>query len=115
MLIDERDESEVRTDTAGRFTLHDVATGTRQVEVLSIGMVPVVAAVDVIPGDTASLVLTARRVTTLDVVRVTASKRAQAIVDGFADRRKLGGGYFMELARSTRTATWARCSATCPV
>jgi hypothetical protein len=90
------DSVEARTGTDGHFIIRNIPTGTRQVEVLSIGMVPVVAAVDVFPGDSTPVTLSIRRVTALDAVRVTASKRARAIIDGLEERKKLGGGYLLE-------------------
>ena len=90
------DSVEARTGDDGRFVIKDVATGTRQLEVLSIGMVPVVAAVDVFPADSTPVTLTIRRVTALDAVKVTASPRARAIIEGLEQRRKLGGGYLLE-------------------
>lgn len=90
------DSAEVRSGEDGRFIIRDLPTGTRQVEVLSIGMVPVVAAVDVFPNDSTPVTFSIRRVTALDAVRVTASKRAQSIIDGMMDRKKIGGGYMLE-------------------
>lgn len=92
------DSVEVRAGIDGRFLIRDVATGTRQIEVLSIGMVPVLAAVDVFPHDSTPVTLTIRRVTTLDAMRISASRRGRAIIDGLEERRKLGGGYLMEAA-----------------
>jgi hypothetical protein len=90
------DSVEARTDDEGRFILRNVPTGTRQLEVLSIGMVPVVSTVDVFPSDSTPVALMVRRVTALDAVKVTASPRARAIIDGLEERRKLGGGYLLE-------------------
>jgi hypothetical protein len=90
------DSTEVRSGDDGRFIIRDVATGTRQVEVFSIGMVPVVAAVDVYPSDSTPVTLAIRRVTALDAMRVSASPRARSIIDGLEERRKLGGGYLLE-------------------
>lgn len=90
------DSVEARTGNDGRFIVRGVATGTRQIEVLSIGMVPVVAAVDVYPNDSTPVTLSVRHVTSLDVVRVSASARARRIIDGLEDRKKLGGGYLLE-------------------
>jgi hypothetical protein len=67
--------------------------GTRQVEVLAIGMSPVITAVDVGPADTASILATMRRITTLDVVRVTASPQVRRLVRELDERRTAGFGY----------------------
>jgi hypothetical protein len=90
------DSVEARAGSDGRFVIRDVATGTRQIEVLSIGMVPVTAAVDVFPDDSTPVTLTIRRVTALDAMRISASPRARAIIDGLEQRRRLGGGYLLE-------------------
>jgi hypothetical protein len=87
---------EVRAAADGHFRVSGVATGTRQIEVLSVGMVPVVAAVDVFPNDSTPVVLTVRRVTALDAVRVTASQRARGVIDGIEERKRLGTGYLIE-------------------
>jgi len=90
------DSAEVRSGDDGHFIIRDLPTGTRQLEVFSIGMVPVVAAVDVFPNDSTPVTLSIRRVTALDAVRVTASHRAQSIIDGLEERKRLGGGYLLE-------------------
>lgn len=90
------DSIETRTDADGRFSLKDVETGTRQVEILSIGMVPVVTTVDVFPKDSTPLAMPIRRITALDVVRVSASSRARTIIDDFYARKKSGLGYTRE-------------------
>lgn len=82
---------ETRSGRDGRFILRNVPAGTRQVEVLAIGMMPLITTVDVVAGDTAALALTLRRVTTLDAMRVT-SARTRRFVDGFEERRKMGFG-----------------------
>jgi hypothetical protein len=70
-----------------------VPVGTRQVEVFSIGMSPVVTSVQVMPNDTATFVVAMRRITTLDVVRVTASPMVKRLVREFEERRLTGAGY----------------------
>lgn len=90
------DTVEVHATADGRFRINNVATGTRQIEVLSIGMVPVIAAVDVFPNDSTPVALSVRRVTALDAVRITASRRARAIIDGIEARKRLGSGYLIE-------------------
>jgi len=90
------DSAEVRSGDDGPFIVRDVATGTRQIEVFSIGMVPVAAAIDIYPNDSTPVTLAVRHVTSLDVVRVSASARARRIIDGLEERKKLGGGYLLE-------------------
>jgi hypothetical protein len=90
------DSSEVRSGDDGTFIIRNVPAGTRQVEVLSIGTRAVVTAVDVLPNDTATLALQLRRVTTLDVVRVTASRRGRILVEEIEARRTSGHGYLVD-------------------
>jgi hypothetical protein len=85
--------TERRSGSDGRFIVHSVPVGTRQVEILAIGMSPVVNVVDVTIGDTASVVASMHRITTLDVVRVTASPRARRLIRDMEERRKSGTGY----------------------
>ena len=83
---------ELRTAANGRFVVNAVPVGTRQVEVLAIGMSPVVTVVDVSPTDTATVLATMRRITTLDVVRVTASAQIRRLVRDLDERRAAGFG-----------------------
>ncbi len=105
------DTTEVRSGADGAFTIRDVPIGTRQVEVLSIGMRPVVIAVDVLPNDTATLALHLHKVTTLDVVRVTASRRGRLLAKEIEERRKDGLGYLMDIGdivgRSTLSSVFS--------
>jgi hypothetical protein len=87
---------EVRTGASGRFTIPGVPAGTRQVEVLAIGMLPVVAAVDVVADSTTALAAELRKVTTLDVVRVTGSRHMRRLLREFEERRRTGFGYFVD-------------------
>jgi hypothetical protein len=87
---------EVRSGSDGRFVIRNVPAGTRQVEVLSVGMSPVVSTVDVIARDTAVLAAQLRKATTLDVVRVTASARQQQFFRAFDERRRSGLGYWLD-------------------
>src|SRR5918992_1225999 len=91
------DTTEVRSQADGSFIIRDVPVGTRQVEILAIGMRPVVTAVDVLPNDTAAIALQLRKVTTLDVVRVTASRRGRLLVEEIEARRKTGVSYMMDI------------------
>lgn len=84
---------EIRSGADGRFTFRNVPSGTRQVEVLALGMLPVTAVVDVVAHETAAVAATLRKVRTLDVVRVTASRRVQLTIRDFEERRKTGFGY----------------------
>ena len=99
------DTTEVRSGANGAFIIQAVPAGTRQVEILSIGMRPIVTAVDVLPHDTATLALQLRKVTTLDVVRVTASRRGRMLAEEIEARRKSGMGYLMDVGDVARRAT----------
>jgi len=99
------DSSEVRSSPDGRFTIRNVPAGTRQIEIFSIGIMPVVSAVDVFPGETSALAIQLRRVTTLDVVQVTASRRGRRIAMEIAERRQAGFGHAMELGELVAHST----------
>jgi hypothetical protein len=99
------DTAEVRSREDGTFLITNVAAGTRQLEILSLGMRPVVTAIDVIPNDTATFAVQLRKVTTLDIVRVTASRRGRLLAEELAERRKTGQGYMMDGVELARHAT----------
>jgi hypothetical protein len=103
---------EIRTGADGRFTLTGVPAGTRQVEILAIGMSPVVTAVDVTPNETAVFAAALRRITTLDVVRVTGSRSTQLRVREFEERRKTSAGYVRDSSQITSGATIAAAFST---
>jgi hypothetical protein len=87
---------ELRSDAEGRFLVRNVPVGTRQVEILAIGMSPVLTVADVTPADTALVIASMRKITTLDVIRVTASPLMRRLVRDLDERRKLGGGYYRD-------------------
>ena len=89
---------DVRTDSAGRFMLADSPIGTRQIEVLALGMSPYVASVDVGTRDTALVSAQLRPVTTLDGVRVTASRAARRLVAELDERQRSGMGFVRDSA-----------------
>lgn len=93
------DSTEVRSRGDGTFDFRNVRAGTRQLEIMSIGIAPIVSTVDVLPGDSSSLRFTLRRVTTLDVVEVTGSRRGRKIAEGLEDRRKRGLGMQMDMTQ----------------
>lgn len=93
------DSTEVRSRGDGTFDFRNVRAGTRQLEIMSIGVAPIVSTVDVLPGDSSSVQFTVRRVTTLDVVEVTASRRGRKIAEGLEDRRKRGLGMQMDMTQ----------------
>ncbi len=101
------DSTEVRSDGDGRFAFRNIVAGTRLVEIMSIGMVPIVMVVDVFPADSAAITLQLRRVTTLDVVRVTASSRGRRIAQGIEERSKNAFGYSMDMTEIQAHASLA--------
>jgi hypothetical protein len=86
----------IRSDADGRFTLRDVPTGTRQVEIFAIGTSPLLEIVDVVPGAPAAIAATLRRVRTLEAVRTEAARGARVFAAEFDARRKEGFGYLRD-------------------
>lgn len=93
------DSTEIRSRGDGGFAFRHIRAGTRQLEIMSIGMAPIVTTVDVHPGDSVSVRYTLRRVTALDVVHVTASRRGRKIAEGLEDRRRRGLGMQMDITQ----------------
>jgi protocatechuate 3,4-dioxygenase beta subunit len=85
--------AEVRTNADGRFRVNDVPAGTRQIEVLAIGVAPALAAADVTPGDSAIIDVHLQRVLTLDAVRTMAARGNRVFAAEFDARRRSGFGY----------------------
>lgn len=97
--------AEIRSGDDGRFMIPNVPAGTRQVEVLAIGMSPVVTTVDVMPNETATFSAALRRITTLEAVKVTGSRRQVLTLTEFEERRKLGAGYIRDSTQIAATST----------
>ncbi|MES2176585.1 MAG: carboxypeptidase regulatory-like domain-containing protein [Gemmatimonadota bacterium] len=91
-----------RSDESGRFILREVAAGTRRVEVLTLGMRPVYASIDVIAGDTATLSLVVSRAQILAGMDVTAMPFGKVMKVEFESRRKLALGYVADSAEISR-------------
>ena len=87
---------EMRSDETGAFRIPAAPVGTREIEISALGMRPVVAAVDVVAGDTVRVVLQLHKVATLDAVNVTAPAYRQRLVAEFTERRKMGLGVFKD-------------------
>jgi hypothetical protein len=87
---------ELRSSADGRFLVRGVPIGSRQVEVLAIGMSPILTVADVRASDTAFVVASMRKITTLDVIRVTASPMTRRLARDIDDRMRVGGGYFRD-------------------
>jgi hypothetical protein len=99
---------EVRSNAEGVFIARDVPVGTRQVEMLSIGLMPIVTAVDVAAGDTSRIAATFKKITSLDVVRVTASAVQRRLVLELDERRRAGYGFIVDSsAIAARGTIWS--------
>ena len=98
------DHPEVRSASDGRFSIGSVPSGTRQLEVLSLGTLPRIIAVDVKPHAVTEILVTLSRGHTLDTVRVNANSARRNIVADIEDRRKSGVGFFLDSTRISRQA-----------
>lgn len=90
------DVGEVRTDSAGRFAIGGVPSGTRQLQVLGVGLNPVTQAVDVKVGDTTRVYVNVDRITTLGAVRVTGTPFMRRLMANLEYRRSQGLGTFVD-------------------
>ena len=90
------DLPETRSGSDGTFLVRDVPSGTRQVDIRSVGMAPFVTAVDVVPNDTAMLTAQLHKITLLDVVRVTGTMTQQRRISALEERKRAGWGYFQD-------------------
>ncbi|MGH7619385.1 MAG: carboxypeptidase regulatory-like domain-containing protein [Gemmatimonadaceae bacterium] len=90
---------EVRTDADGRFTLAGVPAGTRELEVLSLGRVPVLSTVDVRPHDTSLVVVRLQKLVTLSAIRTSAARGNRVFAAEFDARRRSGFGYMKDSAQ----------------
>ena len=84
-----------RSDSVGAFMIQRVATGTRTVEFVAIGMSPISRIVEVMEGQTSDVSVKLERVTVLEKVEVTGTVK-QHILDDLEDRKKLGFGYIQD-------------------
>jgi hypothetical protein len=88
----------IRSDPDGAFTLRDVPTGTRQVEVFAIGTSPQLEIADVTPGATTTIAVTLQRVRQLETVRTNANapRATRVFAAEFEARRRQGFGYLRD-------------------
>jgi len=96
VLVDEF--GEVRSGDDGRVVLRNVPAGTRQVDILAIGRMPMSLTLDLAAGDTGTFSVSLRTVTTLDIVRVTGTRRQRRMIEEFESRRQNGAGYVLDSA-----------------
>ena len=87
---------ETRTDADGRFSLRNVPTGTRQIEVTSIGVLPSTAVVDVVSRDTTVVTVQLSRAVSIDGMKVVAARPGQILAMEFELRKRSGAGYTMD-------------------
>ena len=91
--------SEVRTDSAGRFTLREVPEGSHMVEVRALGFMPEETLVDIVAfrESAVAVSLTDLAATVLDTVRVRGVQQLSAALRaGFERRRRSGVGTFID-------------------
>ncbi len=90
------DVQQMRTEDDGRFRLSNILPGTRQIEIIAIGVRPQLHIVDVVAGEQVTVAATMQRVTTLDVVRIIGSRWQTRMLEGLEDRRRQGFGSFRD-------------------
>jgi hypothetical protein len=93
---------DVRSDSAGRFFLRDIPTGSREIEALAVGRTPQSMLVTVRQRDTAVVNFTLDRVTTLANVRTEATVLVE-FTRAFEERKKSGLGRFRDSLEVERT------------
>lgn len=98
---------EAFTDSAGQFLLRNLPAGSHMLMARFIGYSAARLMVDLRHGDTTEVEVRMRAVTTLDTIRVTASRRANAEIAGIEERARLGFGYRLD-AEALRTRTSMR-------
>lgn len=99
--------AEAVSDSAGRFLLPRVPTGSRQLDVVALGRTPQTRLVQVRVRDTLMLAFTLERVTTLAGVKTEATVVGE-IVRSYEERRRVGLGRYrdsIELARAPAMRT----------
>ena len=88
--------AEVRTDSAGQFTIRGVPAGIQQVEVRAIGHQPVYKTVEVRGNDTVRMIVNLSKVTMLDSMVTKGSKVREQMIEDIAFRKKQGFGLFRD-------------------
>lgn len=87
--------ADVRTDSAGRFLMLDVPTGSRQIEAIAVGRNPASQLITVKSLDTVAVTITLERVTTLKEVRTEATVLTE-FTRNYEERKKTGLGKFRD-------------------
>jgi hypothetical protein len=89
------DSTRTRTNERGEWTLSNVRSGTRVLEVRSVGYYPVRRAVDVVTDAAPVAVAMPTLKAMLDTVRITAARLADRYKSGFEERRRTGLGRYI--------------------
>jgi hypothetical protein len=87
---------EVRTDSLGRFVFREVAPGRHVLSVFAIGATPYSVNVILAPRDTLDFDVVLVKSVVLDSVVVEGSTVRQEFVRGYAERKRMGVGKFMD-------------------
>jgi hypothetical protein len=99
--------NEARSGADGRFVIPNVKTGTRQLEIMSIGMKPAIVTVDVAAHDTAFVAYDLQKVVALSPVQVFAPEARRTIVRDYEFRKREGLGAYLDSDVVARHATFA--------
>lgn len=95
------DGPETRTNERGEWTLAEAPFGTRMLDIRALGYVPQRQIADVVQGASPIRVELSTLKAVLDTVKITA-KRTPPDPDGFARRRRIGGGHFLSASDIAR-------------
>lgn len=99
------DIPQAKSNADGRFAARGVLPGSRQLEILAIGRRPLVAIVNISPGDSPTMSFTMERLSTLDVVRIIGSPFQTRLVEEFAQNKRMGFGSFLDSSDVGRRPT----------
>jgi hypothetical protein len=87
---------EVRSGVDGTVLMRSVPAGTRQIDVMAVGRLPVTVIMDLAAGDTGVFSAALHKITTLDVVRVTGTRRQRRMIEDFESRRRNSSGFVLD-------------------
>ncbi len=105
---------EVHSDQQGRFVVRDVPAGTRELEILALGSAPTQLTADVTPRDTVYVTAEIRKMTMLDVVKVTGPASQRVILRAIDDRVRMGFGRFLDSTQIRGIGTLASAMTSVP-
>ncbi len=84
-----------RADERGAFTLTDVPTGTRMMQVRAVAHYPISMPVDVVDGAAPLRIAMSTLEAVLDTVRVTARRTGSELIEFLSRKRSSGAGKFL--------------------